>query len=561
MVNRVELAVLLVVFVLAWLTRDSGRWRTARRSVVRFSNHRALSITAVGLIGFVISAAGAALTWPEPRIHDEFSYLLAADTFASGRVANPPHPLWEFFETFHVNVQPTYGSIYPPGQGMFLAIGQAATGHPIVGVWLCFALASSAVCWMLQAYLPPRWALFGALLCAIRVGLLGSWAGQQGYWTQSYWGGAVAMLGGALAFGAVPRLARQPGVVNSILLGLGISVLAVSRPYEGLAATIPIALVVLIWFFRDRSSTWSVRLGFVALPLLVVLGATLAATAYYNYRVTGDPARLAYQQSAATYAVVPTFIWQSPYPEPKYRHDVIREYQVRWAGDRYAAKRSIVGFLDDLATRLREFTGFFLGIALMIPLVSLPQVLRDRWMRLAAAGCTAVALALCVTTWFQPHYAAPLTAPLFALIVQGLRYVRLCRWAGKPFGRVFVAAVPGLYAALAIVAVWQISQVPQDSWHVRRAELLRELESDGTRHLIIVRYGKDHDCTDEWVYNRADIDASTVVWARDMGPDRNQKLLDYFRDRRCWLLEVEPHEIRLKPYRNVTETSLRRGES
>src|SRR5262249_7452381 len=154
-------------------------------------------------------------------------------------------------ETFHVIHEPTYASKYPPAQGLILALGQVASGDPVVGVWLGMALFGAGLYWMLQGWLPPRWALAGALLYTGQLVFCGEYGGTTGYWGQSYWGGAVAAFGGALVYGALRRLARRPAVGTSVAMGVGLIVLANSRPYEGLVISLPAAGVLLTWLVRS----------------------------------------------------------------------------------------------------------------------------------------------------------------------------------------------------------------------------------------------------------------------------------------------------------------------
>src|SRR6266576_3843649 len=266
---------------------------------------------------------------PVPGIHDEYSYLLLGDTLAHGRLANPPHPMWISFESFHVNWFPAYGSKYPPAQGAVLALGQLL-GHPWIGVLLSVAAMCAAILWMLQAWLPARWALLGGVLVALKFGI-------ASYWINSYWGGAVAATGGALVLGAISRIVRRARTRDALLLALGIAILANTRPYEGLLFCIPVAGWFLWWLAGKTKSTVTprTRIAGIFAPLAVVLTLTIGFIGYYNWRLTGQAFLFPHTLNTRTYRTTGLFLWDHPKEPLEYHNLPFKDFYNRWEREDY----------------------------------------------------------------------------------------------------------------------------------------------------------------------------------------------------------------------------------
>jgi hypothetical protein len=480
---------------------------------------------------------------PIPGIHDEFSYLLIGDTLAHGRLANSTHPMWMSFETFHVNWIPTYSSKYPPGQGLVLAMGYLL-GLPWIGVLLSTAAMVAAILWMLQAWLPARWALLGGILVALKFGI-------ASYWMNSYWGGAVAASGGALVLGALPRIVRRPRTRDALWLGFGIAILANSRPYEGLLLGIPVAGCFIWWLAGKMKSDGAMRVR--AMKTLMPLGTILILTAvfmgYYNWRLTGSAARFPYVLNARTYESAGLFLWDHPREPLHYNNQQFEDFYNGWELENYNNSWQDAWRVTSEKWTRAASTYFWWGALLLLP--GLPFVFRDRKMRLPLAIFFLVSAGFFTVIWSMPHYAAPMTAVIFLLLAQAIRHLRTMKLIGRPLGMALSRTAVVLLVMDATLAVahgtcdplrWACEGDPS------RAAVIERLSHTPEKHLVIVRYGEDHNVHDDWVFNGADIDGAKVLWARETNSRQDARLFAYFKDRKIWLIEPEVDNTELLPY-------------
>lgn len=509
------------------------------------------------LIIFLITlAACSVLSYfvkPEPNVQDEFAYLLAADTFAHGRLSNKSPPVKAAFESAHILVTPTYSSKFPPGQGLILALGQILTGAPIAGVWLSCALMSGAVCWMLQSCMPLRWAITGALISTLQLVFWGrpyEFCDPVGYWSQSYFGGALTAFGGALVFGALFRLGRSLNTSCALVLCLGIAVLSITRPCEGGLVVLPAVICLLIELIK-RKTTLQDIFAKLLLPIGLTAALGIAALCNYNRAITGEPLLLPYILYQKQYAQIPIFFCQSMLPLPHYDSALLQELFTWLTNEQYLKQRNLLlqGDLPGLLAcewqeKLLPLIRFFLGYWLILPFVlSLFMLRTNRLLRLSLLFIGLETMVLLAETGFGLHYAAPVTGLIYLVVVQGLRlldkYKLTFRGSSLPIGHhVFLALMSG-FIACTVISVPAEPRFFARAWYRERAAVLKFLETQEGKHLVLVRYSKNHSLHHEWVYNGADIPAARVIWAHDLGEKQNKELLHHFPGRKIWLLQPD----------------------
>ena len=268
--------------------------------------------------------------------------------------------------------------------------------------------------------------------------------------------------------------------------------------------------------------------------------------AYNNYRVTGSALTLPYQLHEQQYSVTSLFIWSKAHAEPVYHHAVMRKFWAGWFVN--AVKAAQADPVGSFFARLSDLYNFFFGFwPLFIPLLIWPYRLKTPEERLTAIllGASLIAI-VAPLAGSMPHYVACIACLLYLRFLQTL--TRL--WAWKPAGTIISMAVVGLFLfhfATQVLDLRTGELIPRLA--IARDAVIRTLQKDPGPKLVLVRYSPDHLIHEEWVTNGANIDAQPIVWAREMGPDQDRPLIQYFHNRQAWLLEPDQSPPNLTPYR------------
>lgn len=460
---------------------------------------------------------------PTPRVADDFSYLLLGDTLAHLRLANPAHPMHRFFEGVFVLQDPSWSSIFPLGQGIVLAFGELVFRLPWAGVVLSVGALAALCYWMLRAWIAAPWALAGGFVAALEFGPLSSWM-------NTYWGGAVSGIAGCLVFGALPRLPRRK---YAVVLGIGLSLELFTRPFE----FVLLILIVLLFFIPVRS------LAIAALVLLPAIGITLLQ----NKQVTGHGTTLPYQLSRYQYGVPTTFTFQ---PNPIPHRPLTAEQQVDY--DAQVAAHGSGSYVSRLGERVRFIRFFFLPPLYLAVPAFLFALKEPRFIRVAIA-LLIFWLGDAFYPFFYPHYIAA-AACLFVLIsVKGLE--QLSRFSKEGVTLILILCLAHFLFWYGIHLSGNESLLSatsgNESWDEinysdpeGRIAINNELAKAAGKQLVFVHYSPQHGAH-EWIHNAADIDASQVVWAIDLGASEDDTLRRYYPDRHAWILDADARPPRL----------------
>ena len=156
--------------------------------------------------------------------------------------------------------------------------------------------------------------------------------------------------------------------------------------------------------------------------------------------------------------------------------------------------------------------------------------------------------------WLSRHSSLLMMATIAMLVVIRLGSMFAAKFRARPSWLVASCEFLLLGGLVLQICANQMKSYPDNYAFVDdlnepfRKPVEQQLAALPGEHLVLVRYAKDHNSGEEYVYNKADIDHAKTVWAREIPGMDLSPLLAYFRNRDIWIYEPDENNSVVRPY-------------
>src|SRR6185312_16687493 len=215
-----------------------------------------------------------------------------------------------------------------------------------------------------------------------------------------------------------------------------------------------------------------------------------------------------------------------------------------------------IDFIEYFTLRIQEYWRFFLGPVLTIPLFMLGSLWRRR--KMLFAGLAGAFAAILLEGSASPHYLAPATAVMIAILVECCRHLEAARIRILPLLPATMLLVLALRIGAQQAGLPYTQKLNFQTWCCRVAgdqnkpRITAELAKTPGNHLVFVKAKTDPNNLYQWIYNGADLNSSRFVWARDLGNAENAQLAASMSGRTVWLVDPNVNPATLAPYDPAT---------
>jgi hypothetical protein len=489
-------------------------------------------------------------------IHDEAAYLLQARIFASGRLVGPPRPLPEFFDQYHVLVQPVLAAKYPPGYSLLLVPG-VWIGLPGLVVGLLVASTSTLL------FVLARRVENGAV-AALTV-LLANTSGIALQFNPTYFAEVATTTLFMLAWWALLEH-WQTGKRRWLMLLAGVVGWgAITRPLTMLAFAIPAGIAILVSIRRHNA--WR-----DIVPPLAIVFAILAIFPLWNAIVIGDWHKSLYAEYAQRYIPSDRIGFGTTDATPS---APLSEEQQLFAGwVRETHRTHVASALPEIAAARAAFIargtwvrGAIPGVAALIGVLLLPIGISRLLVGTAICVFTAYLAYAHPPTWtvyyleLQPVFAFLTAVGLYGAVTwlarkltDGGRFSRHLRFLSRATSKLgqpevtailFSAVIVWLVAPLPRVIIgWRREEAQQRAYRARFQRILQSVSR--TPAIVFVRYGAGHSFHESLIDNDPDLASSRIWIVHDRGAD-NSRLAALDTNRKTYLYREVGQGAQLRP--------------